>query len=164
LQGRTIWERTFGARLGERRIESLAPPPSGEIVVAGRDADSAWLARISPEGKVIWERFFGTAKGAAVTAIGDKFFVVAFSAHNASKSSYREDLTVWIFDRKAVILDRRIVREEVNAQRNAYFGRVLTRRSSDSVYVFSAWSALDFCQAKLPASLCTRILPDTASA
>jgi len=40
--------------------------------------DRAWPARISADGKIVWEGYLGVGKGASVTTLGDKIALAAF--------------------------------------------------------------------------------------
>jgi PQQ-like domain len=144
--GRIFWEQSFGGH-SLRTIESLASLPSGDVVVAGRDDERTWLARVSSDGKIVWERFVGSGKGAAVTTIGDRIFLTAFESNTGSAAkSFSEDVAFWSFDETGELRDHHIVREGVNRERGAHFGKLSIERSSDSIYVLSAW--LDFVSAK----------------
>jgi len=141
-QGRVIWEREFGGR-SERSIQSLAPLPSGDVVVAGRYDERTWLARIAADGKIIWERFVGVGKGASVAIAGDKISVVAFEATPGSRlgpsETYREDVGFWSFDHTGQLLKHRVTREGINHRPGAYAGKLTVESAGAAIYVFSEW-------------------------
>jgi outer membrane protein assembly factor BamB len=145
--GRIIWERTFGAH-SLRTIESLASLPSGDVVVAGRDNERTWLARISGDGKIIWEQFVGSGKGASVTTAGDAIFLTAFEVSaDSTVKSFSEDVSIWRFDEMGDMRAHNVIRDGINRERGADFGRLFIESANDSVYVLSAW--LEFTSAKL---------------
>jgi hypothetical protein len=106
-QGGVIWERQFADK-HKREIQSLAPLPSGDVVVVGRYDNKTWLARISGDGQLVWERYLGVGNGVSVTTIGDKIAVAAFKAAPGSSSqSYREDVGFWTYDTAAMEVQSR---------------------------------------------------------
>lgn len=137
--GRIIWERTFGGH-SLRTIESLASLPSGDVVVAGRDDDKTWLARISDGGTIIWEHFVGSGKGASVTTVSDAIFLTAFELNaDSTVKSFSEDVSIWRFDEMGDMRAHRVIREGINRERGADFGRLFIEPAKDSVYILSAW-------------------------
>jgi hypothetical protein len=126
--GTVIAEFTFPSR-GVRRIDDLASLPTGDILVAGREQETSWLARISATGDVRWERTFGIARGAAVALAGDGIIVVGFEGN---------DLVAWTFDSVGASIGRRIIRTDI-AHHFSNFGRVAFVPATNALYVVSSW-------------------------
>lgn len=61
-QGRTRWARTFSQRHKRPKthdaLSTVVPTPDGGVVIAGRRADVAWVARLAADGSTAWERSF----------------------------------------------------------------------------------------------------------
>jgi hypothetical protein len=136
--GNLEWERDFG-RGSERAIQSLAPLPTGDVIVAGKDDDKTWLARISGDGRVVWEHAFGLGSVAGVATLGDKIVVAAFDADE--RIAGQEGLAVWRFNGGGELLDHRIVEKVVGDRPGPFwFIRVVVAPSNEDFYVFSVWS------------------------
>jgi hypothetical protein len=133
--GHVAWVREFGGQT-EGSIQSMAALPSGDIVVSGQDSERTWLARISSDGNIVWERFIGLGKGSAITTMDG---AIVLAALDADWSDYRESVVAWTFNQVGEMLDRRVVREEINRAPGVYAGQIQIGRSRDAIYVFSAW-------------------------
>jgi len=137
-EGRIIWERSFGTDT-QRTIESLASLPSGSVVVSGRDRWTNWLAMISPQGQIEWERFMGVAGDTSVSVARDNIFLAGLDAGHADGSDYQEDVVLWSLDiAGGNVLDRRIVRDRVTTAKNLFLGTIKIRHSAEAIYVFSS--------------------------
>ena len=88
LEGNLVWEHNFEGQ-SEKEIQDLAALPNGDVVVAGKEGDKTWLARISADAKIVWERTFGLGSVAAVATVGDNVVVAAFDTDGEA---------VWRFD------------------------------------------------------------------
>ncbi|TMQ15628.1 MAG: hypothetical protein E6J90_25160 [Deltaproteobacteria bacterium] len=93
------WQRMLGSPDEERRGRAIVALPDGGVAVAGdalRDgARSLRIARLTPDGGVVWERAFGgtgqaVARGLARTADGGFVLVGSTTAKGAGKTN------VWI--------------------------------------------------------------------
>jgi hypothetical protein len=135
--GHFFWDREFGEGT-ERTIDSIVSLPSGGIVVSGRDDDTTWLARISNDGKIIWERVLGLGKGSAVTAIHGRIVLAALDSV-ANGTGYQEDVVAWTFTEDGMMIHRRIVRNDINNVSNNYYADIRMESVGGAVYVFSAW-------------------------
>jgi len=126
--GTIMGEYTFPSR-GVRRINDLVSLPTGDVVVAGREQETTWLARISATGDLRWERAFGIARGAAVALAGDHIIVVGIEGN---------DLVAWMFDGAGGSIGHRIVRTGL-ALHFSNFGRFAFVQANDALYVASSW-------------------------
>ena len=140
-RGHLFWERDYGGET-ERSIQSITPLASGDVVVSGQDSDRTWLARISKDGNIVWERFVGIGKGSATTAI-DGVGIITLAALEVCQcnESYREDVAVWSFDQAGELLDHRVIREGINRVPNQSAAQIRIETGKDSIYVLSVWSA-----------------------
>ena len=143
-RGHLYWKREFGGQT-ERRIQGMVSLPSGGIAVSGRDSDRTWLAEISDDGGIIWERFIGLGKGSAV-ATADGLIILVAIEKSAAAPSYREDVAVWLFNQVGELLDRRVVREGINRNQTEYSEDIWIERGKNAIYVFSNWTS--FAQPK----------------
>jgi hypothetical protein len=117
--------------------------PSGDLVVAGKDNDDTWLARISGDGKLMWERPFGTAGAVSVIVSGADIFVASFDVDSDHPDKFhREDVVLWKFDMAGELLEHHIVRSGININRNSYLHELKLLRSGSEMYLFSAWAEL----------------------
>lgn len=126
--GTVIAEHTFPSR-GVRRIEDLVSHPTGDVIVAGREQETSWVARISGTGDVRWERTFGKASGTAVTLAGDHAMVLAFEGN---------DLVARRFDGAGESTGYRYIRTGIGPS-YGNFGRVGLVHARDAVYAASSW-------------------------
>jgi hypothetical protein len=112
--GRVAWEREYGGD-SERTIQGLAPMPDGGIVVVGMDSRTTWLAEISGEGDIIWERNLGLGKGSAV-AVGHRMIGVAAieAGSDEESSSYIENVGFWAFNEAGEFLGHEVVRRGID--------------------------------------------------
>lgn len=138
-QGQVVAEYSF--RSGKwGLINDLAPLPSGNVVVAGQDGSAAWVAEISKEGNILWERRFGIGKGISIATLGNQIFAVAFDAiRSGGNSTYREDVRIWKINNSGELQGSQLVREGINFQSSAHYGRVAVVRSHDALYALSSF-------------------------
>ena len=137
-EGRVVWERSFGTDT-QRTIESLASLPSGAVIVSGRDRWTNWLAKISPDGQIEWERFLGVARGTSVSVAHEIIFLAGLDAGHADGGGYQEDVVLWSLDSAAGnVLDRRVVRDRVTTAKNLFLGTIKVQHAADAIYVFSS--------------------------
>jgi hypothetical protein len=170
-KGSIKWERRFGSQT-ERNIQSVASLPTGDVVVSGKDRKRTWLARISDEGNLVWERFFALGKGSSVIAIGETLLVATFDVHNNQfNQSYQEDVTLFVFSDTGQLLERYAMREAINNNMMFYFGNLSLVRSDDAIYLISEWGGIPNAKpvgvSKLNFSgkpIWTRELPETSTA
>jgi hypothetical protein len=172
-RGHVLWERTFGAN-SEREIKNMTPLPSGDVVVAGLDNRlsnrQTWLARISSDGDIVWQRSFSGGKGAAVTTAGDKIIVAAFQGEGKG-AAYQDNVGAWIFDDSGQLLKRSTVREGINPHEGHMAlteggpGDLWLQTSTDAAYIFSRWwttAPLAVAKLSLDGEVAWRtVLPDT---
>jgi hypothetical protein len=90
-EGRKLWKRTY---TGTGEINSLAPAPDNNIVMAG----SRWATKMTPKGYLMWEAVFepsDSITGAAVSNTGEVYFAGIRNSENPvlykySANGYRE--------------------------------------------------------------------------
>jgi PQQ-like domain len=129
--GTVVWEHNFGGR-NTKTLHDLAAFPNGDVVVVGSSNDQQWLARISTDSHVVWERTISIRYAAAVALTGDKIVVAGFDTDGEG---------IWRFDADGEPLDHQIIEKENVERLGSVFMRVFVRKSDGSLYVFSARSA-----------------------
>jgi len=126
--GKVVWEHNFGGR-STKTIHDLAAFPDGDVVVVGSSNDEQWLARVSADSHVVWQRTIGLRSAAAVALSGDKIVVAGFDADGEG---------IWHFSAAGEPLDKQVI-EPANGQTRApVFMRLFVGKSNDGLYVF--WS------------------------
>lgn len=143
--GEVLWSKGFGAgRSGRdtfRVVTASAALPSGDVVVAGKDERTAWLARISKEGSLEWERKFGVDQDVSVLSIGENILVAASEAEGDPRwDDYREDLTLRVYGGDGELRARAVVREGMNDSQSSHYGAVTLARRGQDVYLLSAFT------------------------
>ena len=138
-RGHFFWEREYG-KLTERSIQSVTPLASGDVVVSGKDSDRTWLARISDDGNIVWERFVGIGKGSATTTIDGVITLAALEACQCD-GSYRENVAVWSFDQAGKSLGHRVIREGINRAPTQSAAQIRIEKGKGAIYVLSVWMA-----------------------
>jgi hypothetical protein len=110
-----------------------------------------WLAKVSSDGNIIWERFVGLGKGSAIASIGDNIALVGLRSYPNEKAAiappdpnYREDVVVWLFSLSGQLLDHRVIRENINSNPSKWAADVRIQGAADSIYVSSAWTLPDY--------------------
>ena len=112
-EGRLIWELEI-ARNRKNELQCIASLPSGDVVVAGRDGDHAWLARVTKDGRLSWEKTFGLGKVAAVAVMDDVILVAAFEASGEPVTGpVQARVALWRFSDAGELLDHQIIRDEI---------------------------------------------------
>jgi outer membrane protein assembly factor BamB len=130
--GKVVWEHNFAGRSTET-LHDLAVFPNGDVIVVGNSNDKQWLARISADAHVVWERTIGLRYAGAVALSGDKIVVAGFDAESEG---------VWRFTAAGEPLDKQIIEKENVERLGSVFMRLFVGASSDELYVFSAASGL----------------------
>jgi hypothetical protein len=144
--GHFYWEHEFGGQT-QKTIQDIVNLSTGDVVVSGKDDDRTWLARISSDGNIIWERHVGLGKASAIATI-DGVLLLATMDSGPGDIAYREDVVIWSFNERGELLDRRVIREGLNRSVNNSAAEIRIERAQDSIYLFSAW--LDRKDFKLP--------------
>jgi hypothetical protein len=112
------------------------------VVVAGRDGDHAWLARVSKDGRLSWEKTFGLGKVASVAVMGDVILVAAFEASGEPVAGrIQAHVALWRFSLAGESLGHQIVRDEIAQNPNTTWIMKVTT-APNTIYVFSAWTQL----------------------
>jgi hypothetical protein len=142
--GTPRWERVY-SNGGYRNIQSMAMMQSGDLAVVGRNnRDGMWLARVSSDGRLLWEKLLGSPHGAAVASLDDdRIAVVGFEASGVVRGQdYQLHVAVWILDGSGRVLTTTRVRDAISTRRIEYFGHVAIASTEGAVYVVSAWSSM----------------------
>jgi hypothetical protein len=126
----------------------MAYLPTGEVAVAGEDAGTGWLARISADGSQLWERRLGIAKHNAVVSLpGNRLVVAGFEATGSSSAGdYQEHIAAWIVGGSGEILAQTRVRNAINTVQGSYFGHVSVAATNDAIYIISNWTGFPHAQ------------------
>lgn len=140
--GRIVWEKTFGVN-SERSITGLSALASGDILVTGKHDDNTWLGRVSPDGALKWDRYFGLGKGAVVAAVDDNVFAVSFDADPGHAGIYREDVVFWRFGGSGDLISRHPIRTGINRDRFNSSGLLSISSAGGVLYISSSWRSFD---------------------
>ncbi|MET3338999.1 hypothetical protein ABIF61_007523 [Bradyrhizobium japonicum] len=128
------------ARNRDNTIADIAVLPSGDAVIVGREDDASWLARISGDGEIVWEKTFGAGKIASVTVLNDLIAVVAFEAVDGHPVGAAVRVALWRFETEGrLLVDRQLVREEpAQNPSSAWLMKVVSGRGD--LYAATAWT------------------------
>lgn len=138
-QGRIVAEYSFRSTRF-RLIKSVTSLNSGELVVAGRDGAENWLAAVSTQGSLLWQRRLGLGKGMAVSAVGDRIVAATIAGRREEDNKkYWDDVDVWIVDRAGSVVVRQTIRENMNSSSGAHAGTVAMAKSRAAFYILSSW-------------------------
>jgi hypothetical protein len=131
LEGNLVWEHNFAGQR-EKEIQDLAALSDGDVVVVGKAGDKTWLARVSADARIVWERTFGLGSVAAVATVGDNIVVAAFDTDGEA---------VWRFNSAGEPIDHQVVEKISGEQPHPiWFIKLFVGKSDDAVYAFSLWS------------------------
>lgn len=108
--GTPLWQQTYryGACIA---IEGIAIADNGDALAVGRqDHRWAWLARITPDGHLLWERRIGEGAAVAVVPLGGgRFLIVGLAGY--SRSADRSDMSAWILDATGEVREARLLHD-----------------------------------------------------
>lgn len=137
--GQKLAEFVFGGRTW-RQIVGLHPRRDGGILVTGQKGDGSWLASISAQGKVFWEKNLGLPANAAITegADGNIAFIGLRNA-GLSKHTGEEEAVFWLFDPQGNVLAEQVIRPSINAHRSARFENIAIEASPDGYFALVHW-------------------------
>jgi hypothetical protein len=118
--------------------------PSGDLVGTGQDEWDGWLARIAPDGHLLWERRIGNDVGGAVTPLPDNRLVVAgfVSSGSSTTKDYQDHVTTWILSGSGNVIAETRVRNSINTFQHAYFAQIKVATAKTAIYVVSEWNGL----------------------
>src|SRR5262249_22022117 len=111
-EGASVWERTFSGT-GEKRVDALVPLISSDLIVAGSDDDRTWLGRVSQDGKLMWDRYFGSGYKSAIAVHRNMVFSVGYESSIPISNGPNDN---------NVVLRRFTVSGDLIDQRNLYDG------------------------------------------
>lgn len=129
------------ARGRENAVQDLASLSSEDVIIVGRENDHNWLARISTDGRIVWEKTFGLGRVASVAVVGEKILVAGFDVTEDGQPRTREraQVAMWHFDKSGAPLSRQVIRDEIaDSPSTLWYMRIVSR--NDAVYVLSAWT------------------------
>lgn len=136
--GRTICDVEI-ARNRESVIQDLAILPSGDIAIVGRQDEMTWLARISNDGRVMWEKTFGLGNIASLAVFDDTIAVMAFQAVDGQVNGSIGRVAVWRFTSTGDLVDSQFVRSDIG-QRPSSAWLIKARSAKNALYAVSAWT------------------------
>ncbi len=138
--GKPRWESVYGR--GHALVANIAPMPSGDLIVAGRDGPQGWIARLDKDGRQLWDLHIGNDKGIGVAALPDnRTFVAGFESTGSGLArDYRDDVIAWVIDESGKPLTRTRVRYGINRFVNSDFGYLSVAASRHAAYIMSSWS------------------------
>ena len=112
--GKRLWSKTFGGKENEE-AQGVTELSDGSLIVVGSTESYGagdfdfYIFKLSPEGKKLWERYYGGEKDDqlyAVTPLSDGGF--AATGYTRSYGSQKKDLSVVRFDAKGNLLWHKI--------------------------------------------------------
>ena len=124
-----------------RQLVALYPRRDGNILVAGpkglspNEGNGTWLANISDQGKILWEKTIGLPADAAIVEGQDGN--VAFAGlrkANSTDRPYEEEVVFWLFDSKGSALAEQVIRPNINEHPGSQFMRVDIEATKDSYF------------------------------
>jgi len=137
--GRVAWEREYGGD-SERTIQSLVSMPDGNIIVTGMDSRRTWLAKISGDGDIVWERYVGLGKGSAVAISHRTIGIAAIEADSDKDSgSYIENVGFWAFNEAGEFLGHQVARRGIDNDPDQIAAILGIEGGDGAFYISSAW-------------------------
>lgn len=145
LNGQKQAEFTFGGR-SWRQIVAVHPRHDGGILVTGPiertspGNNGTWLASISDQGKIFWEKTIGLPAHSAITEGRDgKIAFVGLRKADAINQTAEEEAVFWLFDPQGKVLAERVIRPNINADRSMRFESVAIEASPDGYFALVRW-------------------------
>lgn len=138
LGGRVIREIEV-LRNRENVIYEIATLPTGDAVIVGKENDANWLARVSGDGGILWEKTFGSGRIASIAVLNNLIAVIGFDAIEAGSDSASAHVAFREFDAEGRELGRQIVREDV-AQNPGAAWLVKAISGQGDFYAATAWT------------------------
>lgn len=129
-QGALIWDRAFDDN-NAKEIQDMTALPNGDVVVAGKVDNQTWLARISGDAQIVWQRSFALGRVAAVATVGDRIVVAAFDADGEG---------IWRFTDEGKQVDHFIIDKADQPPHPFWLVRLFSDNSNDAFYALSLWS------------------------
>ncbi|MDW8057676.1 MAG: PKD domain-containing protein [Bacteroidia bacterium] len=117
-KGQLIWERVWEANGLAGSIQDLAESPDGTLYAIGwqqseallspeqKGGEDVWLAALSKDGRLLWERSFGgpaDERGTAILAVGDSLLVIASKENRFTEAP--PHLDAWLLTLQEVPCD-----------------------------------------------------------
>ncbi|MNF66189.1 hypothetical protein D3C84_479740 [compost metagenome] len=138
-QGRIVAEYSFHS-FRFRFIQSVTMLDSGELVVAGRDGAENWLAAVSTQGMLLWQRRLGLGKGVAVSAVGDQIVAATIAGRREDNNKkYWDNVDVRTVNRTGRVVGWQTIRTNINSHSGSGSGTVAMVKSRTAFYVLSSW-------------------------
>lgn len=142
--GQKLTEFVFGG-WSWRQIVTLHPRRDGGILVTGpiersSKGSGTWLASISDQGKIFWEKTIGLPANAAITEgrDGNIAFVGLRNTHLTNHTG-EEETVFWLLDRQGKVLAEQVIRPSINAHRSMRFEAVAIEASPDGYFALVHW-------------------------
>jgi hypothetical protein len=158
--GKPLWEMAYGAgkpvlefaygNRGRRNISSISPMSGGDAAVAGPDRlnENGWLARISADGKRLWELNIGNDLGSAVASLpDDRLAFAGFETEGSIQTGdYQVHVVTWIVDGSGKLLTQTRIRDSIHKFHQSSFGEIAVTAIGSAIYITSSWQ--DFFDAQ----------------
>lgn len=142
--GQKLAEFVFGG-WSWRQIVALHPRREGGVLVTGPIEKSSkesgsWLASISDQGKITWEKTIGLPSNSATTEgrDGNIAFIGLRNAHSSGHAAEMEAV-FWLFDPQGKVLSEQPIRPGINAHRSMRFESTAIEPSADGYFVLVHW-------------------------
>jgi hypothetical protein len=126
------------------QIVALHPRRDGGVLVTGPRQSSrgsgTWLASVSREGKISWEKTIGLSANAAISEgrDGNVAFVGLRNVDSATHTG-EEEAVFWLFDPQGKVLAEHVIRPSINAHRSARYESVAMEAAPDGYFALVAW-------------------------
>lgn len=137
--GKKLAEFTFGG-LSWRQIVALHPSRDGGVLVTGPTKGGTWVARISDQGKISWEKTFGFGAIAAITEGRDgNIAFVGLRKADSTSHPYEEEAVFWLFNPQGKALTEQVIRPSINAHRSMRYEAISIEASPDGYFALVRW-------------------------
>lgn len=142
--GRKLAEFVFGGP-SWRQIVALHPRRDGGILVTGpiersSKGNGTWLASISDQGKISWEKTIGLPANAAITEGPDgSIAFVGLRNADSTNPSGEEEAVFWLFNTQGKVLAEKVIRPSINARRGMRFEAVAIETTPDGYFALVRW-------------------------
>lgn len=142
--GQKLAEFVFGGR-SWRQIVAMHPRRDGGILVTGpiersSTENGTWLASISDQGKISWEKIIGLPANAAITEGHDRNIAfIALRNAQLTNQTGEEEAVFWLFDPQGKVLAEKVIRPNINARSGMRFESVAIEATPDGYFALVRW-------------------------
>lgn len=142
--GQKLTELVFSD--GRRQISSLHPRRDGGVLVTGPieqigSRNGTWLASISPEGKIAWEKTIGLPKRAAIIEGYDgNIGFIGIRKGDSTGQKNRLEVVFWLFNPQGNILAEHVINPNSNTPHGSLpADRYSIEASPDGFFALLRW-------------------------